>query len=365
MTAYDAVSHQHLRGDYGTIVKIEVFSNVSEKRIPKLLFPIYKQFRKYYEKIHGEYPIGEFLEDDEKFKGIKVNFYINQTLVLKKGDKLNNRHFNKGVISVIEKPENMPVTPWGERIQMIYNPLAIANRMITGQLMEGYCGLISKYLFKEMEKSNRKNFLSLLKMVLPLLDGTKDKMYSTSVIKYFSSISDEQYNKIIQGHKTKNYEFFPIIVPPFYSPKRENILEALKVCGLKPAYPLYLPKYGRKTNPVSVGYIYVNKLEHISEKKIHTRSTGTYKQSTLTPVAGKKRGGGQQFGEYETYSLLAWDCPIILDEFHGPLSSDHVTKNEMISEIIKTGETTFRYAKTDPVRETFTALMLAIHVKTK
>mgnify|MGYP001129149071 CR=1 FL=1 len=137
----------------------------------------------------------------------------------------------------------------------------------------------------------------------------------------------------------------------------------MKILGLQPRYRLYLPEYKTYTEPVSVGYVYVMKLEHMSEKKLHARGVGAYLSKTLTPVQGKKRGGGQQFGEYDLYSMLAWGSKYIVDEIQGPLSSDHVTKNEMISEILRKGDCSFRPAKTNPVKELFTALTRAIHLE--
>jgi DNA-directed RNA polymerase beta subunit len=103
----------------------------------------------------------------------------------------------------------------------------------------------------------------------------------------------------------------------------------------------------------------------LSDKKLHARSTGPYTSTLLTPSHGKKRDGGQQIGEYDAYSLLAWDCPIVLDEFFGSLSSDHKTKNEIIAEIIQTGEGSFKASKSNPVKDLFNAYMLAIHLQSE
>ena len=106
------------------------------------------------------------------------------------------------------------------------------------------------------------------------------------------------------------------------------------IMGLKPRYRLKLKEFDIVTDPVAVGYVYEQKLEHMSSKKIASRGVGPYVSTTLAPTAGKKRGGGQQMGENDLYGLLSWDTPVLIDEFFGPLSSDHVTKNEMVSECI-------------------------------
>jgi len=358
--AYDVESHKHLRADGGKVVNVEIYSNIPEEQIPPALFPVYEDFKKRFTVLHGVYPIGQFKEKDEKFKGILIKFTLQQALSLTKGDKLNNRHFNKGVVSIIEQDANMPVSPWGDRIDMIYNPLGIINRMITGQILEMHCGLISKNLSNRIQKEPRNQFMSLLIPLMDLLDGTPTKTYSKNLIKHMTSLSDKAWDGLVA--KIGKDGFFPLIFAPFKSPERNNIEKALTLCGLKPRYPLFVPEYNFKTDPVSVGYVYVMKLEHMSEKKIHARGVGPYVEQTMAPTGGKKRGGGQQLGEYDMYSLLSWDCPTMVDEFFGPASSDHATKNEMISEIIQGGETTHKEAKSNPVKDLFIHTMLAIHL---
>lgn len=356
----DVESYIHLRSPGGRIIKIEVYSNLKDVNVPDKLKKYFEEFRKEYIKKYGFYPIGEFKVKGEKIQGILVRFYIQQVLKLFKGDKLNNRHFNKGVVAIIEKKENMPITPWGERIEIIYNPLAIINRMISGQILELHCGLISKRLFEIMVKSDKKEFINVLRMVLPLLDGSKDKIYSKSLIDYFVKLSSSDYDTLVE--KMKNVKFFPLIFPPFKSPSRENILEALRVLKLNSRYRLFIPEFNSYSDPVPVGYVYVMKLEHLSEKKLHSRSTGTYSPLTMLPTRGKSKGGGQRFGEYDAYTCIAWDAPHIVDEMMGPLSVDHVTKNEIISEIIKKGESSFRLSKVNKVKEMMVNYFLAINL---
>lgn len=356
----DVESYKHLRSNSGKVVQLEIFSNLPEEQIPEKLLPYYEEFKKKYTALKGSYPIGKFREKGEKIDGILVRYVLQQAFSLQKGDKLNNRHFNKGVVAIIEKDENMPVTPWGERIDMIYNPLSVLNRMITGQILELHCGLIAKKLAELMGEKSRREFTSLIVTVLDLLDGTDNKTYSKSLIKNITSISDKSYNFLKE--KVTSDKFFPLIFVPFKSPDRNNIEKALALCGLKPRYSLFLPEYNMKTDPVSVGYVYVLKLEHMSEKKIHARGVGPYMEQTLAPTSGKKREGGQALGEYDMYSLLGWDCPVLVDEFFGSSSSDHNVKNQLISEIIQRGEGSFRQSKSNPVRDLFAHTMLAVHL---
>lgn len=357
---YDIESHKHLRSVGGKVADIEVYSNLSEDKIPEKIKSVYMDFKERYIKLHGSYPIGKFKDKGETIKGIMIKFSVQQELSLTKGDKLNNRHFNKGVISLIEKDENMPITPWGDRIEMMYNPISILNRMISGQLMEAVSGLIAKKLAEVMEKESRDKFTNILTDVLTLMDGTENNIYSKNTIKHIKMLSDSAYEKL--KIKITNDRFFNLVAPPFRSPERDNIEKALKVLGLKTKYPLKLPEFNIVSDPVCVGYVYITKLEHLSEKKLSVRGVGPYVQKTMSPTQGKKRGGGQKIGEGDLYALLGWDCPVIIDEMFGSLSTDHLTKNQIISEIIQTGEGEFKQAKTNPVKELFSNMMLAAHL---
>lgn len=357
---HDVESHRHLRSDGGKIVNIEIYSNIPEDEIPKPLLAIYKKFKIHYKLIRGDYPVGMFKEHDEKFEGILIKFVIQQALSLKRGDKINNRMFNKGVVAIIEKDEDMPLTPWGKRIEIIYNPLSVINRMNTGQLCELHTGLISWKLGQLISTMQRDEFQKTYFKVIDMLDGTTNKEYSRNIVKAVTALSDVGYRNLVEHVKKDG--FISLIFVPFKSPPRENIGDALKFLGLSHRYSLHLPEYNVDTDPVSVGYLYVVKLEHISEKKIASRGVGPYVGKTSAPSAGRKRDGGQKMGEYDFYSLLAWDCPILVDEFFGPLSADHSTKNEMISEIIQSGSTNFKATRMNPVKDLFANLMTAVHL---
>ena len=358
---YDVESHRHLRSEGGKISSIEIYVNT--ETVSEVLLPIYNSFKKHFITINGKYPQGTFREKGEKIEGVMINFIMEQHLILGKGDKMNNRHGNKGVVAIVEDDENMPLTPWGEHVEMVLNTLGVPGRMNTGQICELHVGLISKTLADRAVALPRGKFTQLYQRVLTLLDGTDNKEYSKSVIQKIKSMSDNQYKKLTG--QIKDRKFVPIIAVPFKSPPRKNILDALTIMGLKTRYPLKLKEFNTTTDPVAIGYVYAQKLEHMSAKKIATRGVGPYVSTTLAPTAGKKRGGGQQMGENDLYGLLAWDTPVLIDEFFGPLSSDHVTKNEMVSEIIQVGKTNFKEFKTNPVKDRLGAYMLASHLESE
>lgn len=362
-TSYDVETLNHLRSDGGTVANIEVFSNVEEDEIPDMLKPVYDDFRDRYVNIHGNYPIGKFKEKDnsEKFKGIYIRFTIQNESKLTHGDKINIRHFNKGVVSEIIPDSLAPLTPWGDPIDIIYTTLSMINRMNPGQLFEMYIGLISRNLALKIEKLSRAQFTKIYSDVMNILDSTKDKTWSKTAILRLKSASNETYEQL-KKNVIKD-KFVPMTFPPFKSPGVQEVKSALQYLDLKTKYKLYLPEYRRWTDPVSMGYMYVFKLEHQSEKKIYARSVGGYKMGTLQPTAGKRRGGGQKIGEGDLYALLSWDVPTVIDEFFGPLSADHVTKYELISEIVQTGKTSYREPKTNPINDIFSQLLKSIHIQ--
>lgn len=275
----------------------------------------------------------------------------------------NQKPLWSGNCSLIVPTDEMPMTPFGERIDMIYSTLSVINRMNPGQLFEIHCSMIGKQLGILMTKKDQKSFIETLKIVLKFIDATDNKQYTANLISSLVSMSPTMYNKLVE--EVRETGFFPLIFTPFKTPKVDDILEALKFLNLKARYPLYIPEYKKYTEPIAIGYMYVNKLEHLSEKKIHGRSTGPYTSVLLTPSHGKKKSGGQKFGEYDVYSLLAWECPIVIDEMFGPMSSDHKTKNEIITEIVNNGKSNFKAVKSNPVKDVFSYYMMAIHLQSE
>lgn len=339
----------------GVVVDIEIFSNIKDNKFPKL--------RELIEKTRNKYGVSQsekFTVRGETINGILIKFKIEQELTIGLGDKLCNRYGNKGIVSLVEKEENMPRAPWGEPVDIITNPLGISNRMIVGQLYEMYCGLISKTLAKNMVSMNsQEKSLQLLKRTLPKLDMTKNKQLTTGFLQNFSRMRPINFKDMID--QMKENMFFPIVIPPFKAPGQSEIASCLRELGLKPGYKVYLPEFGVKTyHEVPVGYMYFNKLEHIGEMKLHARSTGPIQSKTGQPLAGKRREGGQRMGESETFILTGNNCPMLLSEFMGPLSDDQVTKNEIISEVVENGTANFRPPKATPTKDLLNSYFISL-----
>jgi DNA-directed RNA polymerase beta subunit len=344
----------------GVVVGIEVFSNVDPNTFPILKSLIAKTAKKYKK------------PDDQKFtkrglpiKGVLIRFKIEQQLQTVVGDKLCNRHGHKGIIALVEKEELMPRTPWGEPVDLIFNPLGIIGRMNMGQMFEVYCGLISKGLAEIITKVNSKSEgIKAINVTMTALDSSNNKEYSKKLIKNLTNLSTKKYNDMVS--QIKNSGYIPIIVPPFKSPSHKHIMAALKTVNKEPAYHLLLPEYNVKTkHAVPVGYMYITKLEHIGEAKMHSRSTGPTVGKTLQPTGGKRREGGQRMGEGDTWSMLSYNCPLALSEFFGPLSDDIISKNEIITDIIQTGDASYRMTKASPTKDLLNAYFVAMMLEEK
>jgi DNA-directed RNA polymerase beta subunit len=346
-----------LKSPGGTIADIDVYCNTSSKKFPLL--------KKFIDRTNSKTGIkGGYSLSGNRVNGALIVIKINQVMSTRIGDKFCNRYGNKGVVANILDKEMMPRTPWGEHIQMILNPLGVISRMNMGQIYEMYCGLISKTLGRrivEIGPMGADKSLRIISNVINLLDGTKDKMYSRNLMAGLRKLSQKGYNMFLE--QIKVLKGFPIIIPPFKGPSRQSIIQCLKLLGLDFGYKLFLPEFGTSTaSKVPVGYMYITKLEHMSDMKVHGRSMGTYAGKTMQPLAGKSRGGGQRVGEGDTYAILGANAPHVLSEFFGPLSDDIKTKQEIVSDIITEGNAKFRQASSSPSKEMLTAYFAALGI---
>ena len=196
------------------------------------------------------------------------------------------------------------------------------------------------------------------------LDISSNKEYSKKLINNINKLSTTQFNKMVE--QIRSTGFIPIIAPPFKSPSYKHVSDALKSIGLKTKYHLTLPEYNVKTaQPVPVGYMYITKLEHLGAEKIHSRATGPTVGKILQPTSGKRREGGQRMGEGDTFGMLAYNAPLALAELFGPLSDDVITKNEILTDIIQTGDAKYRIAKASPTKDLLNAYFVAMMLEEK
>ena len=257
---------------------------------------------------------------------IKVYLAIKRRI--QPGDKLAGRHGNKGVISVIMPVEDMPYDENGEPVDLVLNPLGVPSRMNVGQLLEVHLGSAAKGLGDEISKmlENYKDLKALRSFI--------DKIYVKSGMNQdISSLNDSEFLELC--HNLKNG--VPMATPVFDGAKEAEIKEMLKLANLPETgqTTLYDGRTGDKFDrPVTVGYMYMLKLNHLIEDKMHARSTGSYSLVTQQPLGGKAQFGGQRLGEMEVWALEAYGASHTLQEMLTVKSDDVYGRTKIYKNIV-------------------------------
>jgi len=257
---------------------------------------------------------------------------------LRPGDKMSGRHGNKGVVSKIVPVEDMPYRENGKAVDIVLNPLGVPSRMNVGQILETHLGWACKEFGDQMKN---------------LIDENQKKIEKTEKI---SSFLKSVYGKEIFDNsldKLSKPEFkdlcenlqngIPIATPVFDGAKEKDVTEMLELAKLPGSgqTPLWDGRTGEKFDrDVTVGIIYMLKLHHLVEDKIHARSTGPYSLVTQQPLGGKAQLGGQRFGEMEVWALEAYGASYTLQEIL-TVKSDDVAGRVKVYETIVKGEENF------------------------
>jgi DNA-directed RNA polymerase subunit beta len=269
-------------------------------------------------------------------KMVKVFVAIKRRL--RPGDKMSGRHGNKGVVSKIVPVEDMPYREDGRPVDIVLNPLGVPSRMNVGQILETHLGWACKEFGQEVKK---------------LVNENNKKIEKTEKISKFlkSVYGEEIFNETVE--KLSKTEFrdlcenlqngIAISTPVFDGAKEKDVTEMLELAKLPGSGQTYLwdGRTGEKFDrPVTVGIIYMLKLHHLVEDKIHARSTGPYSLVTQQPLGGKAQLGGQRFGEMEVWALEAYGASYTLQEIL-TVKSDDVAGRVKVYETIVKGEENF------------------------
>jgi DNA-directed RNA polymerase subunit beta len=246
------------------------------------------------------------------------------------GDKISGRHGNKGIVSVILPEEDMPFTEDGTPVDVVLNPLGVPSRMNAGQILETHLGWASKELGKSIGNLIQTNNAALIRNRMKEIFSTKEM--ETFLEKLTEDELIELANQVKDG--------VHIAVPVFDSAKEGEIRDAFKLAGLPDARQITLFD-GRTGEPfhhkVTIGYMYLLKLHHLVDDKIHARSIGPYSLVTQQPLGGKAQFGGQRLGEMEVWALEAYGAAYTLQEFL-TIKSDDVSGRVKAYESIVKGE---------------------------
>ncbi|MHB1936331.1 MAG: DNA-directed RNA polymerase subunit beta, partial [Acidobacteriaceae bacterium] len=275
--------------------------------------------------------IGKLQKGDELAPGVikQVKVYIAMKRKLSVGDKMAGRHGNKGVISRILPEEDMPYLPDGTPADIVLNPLGVPSRMNVGQILETHLGWAAHELGKQVAELVEKN--QKANEVRKLME---ERFGGTALLHQLLDLDDEKLLQVARGMKRGIW--FGTAV--FDGAKEEEIKALLTAAGLPTAGKIYLfdgMTGDQFEQPVTVGYMYMLKLSHLVDDKIHARSIGPYSLITQQPLGGKAQFGGQRFGEMEVWALEAYGAAYILQELLTAKSDDVYGRTKIYEAIVK------------------------------
>ncbi|MGB9744941.1 MAG: DNA-directed RNA polymerase subunit beta [Desulfurella sp.] len=311
---------------------------LDENQIKELLSPknklkakeIEKHYKKISKALKDEYAkkIKEIDKEDELPPSVimSVKVFIATKRKLSVGDKMSGRHGNKGVVSRILPVCDMPFMEDGRPVDVVLNPLGVPSRMNLGQILETHLGWISKGLGKKIDELIKEEKKDVLKQYLK-------QIFLGNADKFIDSLSDEMLDRYVKEWKNGVY----FAAPVFEGPKEKDFDYYKKLLGIDTfKSTLYDGVTGEKfIEPVTVGVMYILKLHHLVDDKVHARSVGPYSLVTQQPLGGKAHFGGQRFGEMEVWALEGYGAAYTLQEMLTVKSDDVSGRSKMYEAIVK------------------------------
>lgn len=278
-----------------------------------------------------EEKINKLRRGDELPPGVikMVKVYVAVKRKLQVGDKMAGRHGNKGVVSRILPIEDMPYFEDGTPIDVVLNPLGVPSRMNVGQVLETHLGWAAKGLGQQIAQ-----MLEEHKQREPLQEKLKRIYSQFEFDNYFKDASDDDLKALIDDFK----EGVHVASPVFDGAEEEEIRSFLEEAGASPTGQavLYDGRTGEPFDqPITVGVMYILKLHHLVDDKIHARSIGPYSLVTQQPLGGKAQFGGQRLGEMEVWTMEAYGAAYALQEFLTVKSDDVAGRTRMYEKIVK------------------------------
>jgi len=313
-----------VEGDVSDLVRKIVDNFEEQKELVKLLF--------------GE-KIGRLKKGDELPPGVikMVKVYVAIKRKLAVGDKMAGRHGNKGVVSRVLPEEDLPYLEDGTPVDFVLNPLGVPSRMNVGQILETHLGWAARNVGLRLQEMIEKNFGPdvLRKKLKKVFDGP-DSPGNDRISSLIDDLPDREIPRLVQ--KLKNGVH--IATPVFDGAREEEMRDLLVQGGATMQSVLFDGRTGEPFDQdVTVGVMYMLKLHHLVDEKIHARSIGPYSLVTQQPLGGKAQFGGQRLGEMEVWAMEAYGAAYSLQEFLTVKSDDVVGRTRMYEAIVK-GENT-------------------------
>ena len=260
-----------------------------------------------------------------------VKVYMAVKRRIQPGDKMAGRHGNKGVISAIMPIEDMPFDEKGEPVDVVLNPLGVPSRMNVGQILETHLGMAARGLGVKIDAMLRDARGQQVAEIRDFLG----QVYNTpgTRVEDIDSLTDDEVIALAKNLKGG----VPMATPVFDGAKEHEIKHLLKLADIPESGQMTL--YDGRTGdafdrPVTVGYMYMLKLNHLVDDKMHARSTGSYSLVTQQPLGGKAQFGGQRFGEMEVWALEAYGAAYTLQEMLTVKSDDVEGRTKMYKNIV-------------------------------
>ena len=315
--------------DLETVLKLKVKS----KKISDLQKNVADQFKRY--QAENKEKMAIFKKKIEGGNDLApgvlsvIKVYLAVKRRIQAGDKLAGRHGNKGVISSIIPVEDMPYDENGEPVDIVLNPLGVPSRMNVGQILETHLGLAAKGLGDKIDRmiKNKEKFDNVKKVLKDIYSfGPRDE-------DEISSLKDTELKELAGNLR----EGVPFATPVFDGANEMEIKKLLKYADLPESgqFTLFDGRTGEKFDrPVTVGYMYMLKLNHLVDDKMHARSTGSYSLVTQQPLGGKAQFGGQRFGEMEVWALEAYGAAYTLQEMLTVKSDDISGRSKVYKNIV-------------------------------
>jgi DNA-directed RNA polymerase subunit beta len=282
-----------------------------------------------------ESKVSRFEKGDDLPPGVikMVKVYVAMKRKLSVGDKMAGRHGNKGVVSMILPQEDMPYFEDGTPVDMVLNPLGVPSRMNVGQILEIHLGRAAKCLGDRIRDLLEEKKISDLRQKFSDIFFT-DSDQDVSARNMIADLKDDELAVYAEHYK----EGFHMATPVFDGAKEEEIKTLLETAGVSQTGQAVLHD-GRTgepfKEPITVGAMYMLKLHHLVDDKIHARSIGPYSLVTQQPLGGKAQFGGQRLGEMEVWAMEAYGSAHALQEFLTVKSDDMAGRTRMYEKIVK------------------------------
>ncbi|MDC3127690.1 DNA-directed RNA polymerase subunit beta [Candidatus Pelagibacter bacterium] len=349
LRAVDLLNNQRINKQYknlkpGTTLNLNDFENLTLKDLWKVSFEkqeinnnlekLKSQFDSAFEdiKFRFEDKVSKIQQGDDLLptvmKVVKVFVAVKRRLM--PGDKMAGRHGNKGVVSKIVPVEDMPYMQNGKPVDIVLNPLGVPSRMNVGQILETHLGWSCSELGEQI-KFYLKDFETQIDKIKNKLKDIYGKEYYEQVI---AKLTKKEIAELVQNIS----DGVPISTPVFDGASTKDITDMLNLAKLPNSgqTQLWNGQTGEMFDrPVTVGIIYMLKLNHLVEDKIHARSTGPYSLVTQQPLGGKAQLGGQRFGEMEVWALEAYGASYTLQEILTVKSDDVAGRTKVYETIVK------------------------------